>query len=132
MARKPRGDELLHLGRHVDLHPPGHLADDPQPGGIVRRLDAANQAAGQPRGQLRPEFGQFGRRAVGGEDELPPFAQERVDRVQQFDLRGPLAHEELQVVEDQHPDAAVLAAEAGQSAAAQASRKWLVNCSAER
>ena len=101
------------------LHPPGHLADDAQPGGVVGRLDAANQPAGQPRGQLRPQLGQLGRRAVGGEDQLPPFAQKRVDRVQQFDLRGPLADEELQVVDDQQPDAAVLAAEAGQAAAAQ-------------
>ena len=68
----------------------------------------------EPRGQLRPQLGQFGRRAVGGEDQLPALAEERVDGVEQLDLGGPLADEELQVVDHQQPDAAVLAAEAGQ------------------
>ena len=66
-----------------------------------------------------PNSGSSARRTVGGEDKLPPLLQERVDRVQQFDLRGPLAHEKLQIVEHEHADAAVLAAEAGQAAAAQ-------------
>ena len=102
----------------MELHPPGHLRDDAQPGGVVGRLDRANQPAGQPRGQLRPQLGKLGRRTVGRENQLPPLAEERVDGVEQFDLRGPLADEELQVVDHQQPDAAVLAAEAGQAAAA--------------
>ena len=69
------------------------------------------------------KLGQFGRRAIGGKDQLPALAQQRVDRVQQFDLGGPLAGEELQVVEDQQLDAAILAAEVGQAAAAQGLEK---------
>ena len=91
----------------------------PKPGGVVGRLDAADQPAGEPRDQLRPQLRQFGRRTVGGEDKLPAFAQERVDRVQQLDLRGPLAHEELQIVEHEHSNAAIFPPEAGQTAAAQ-------------
>ena len=109
--------------RELQLHPPRQLADDAQPRGIVGRIDAADHSAGQSRGQFRPQFGQFGRRAVGGEHQLPAFAHQRVDRVQQFDLRGPLADEKLQIVENQQAHAAILAAETRQAAAAQGFEK---------
>ena len=75
------GDETrVHLVRQLHLEPLGHLLDDPQSRGEIGRLDAAHQPAGEPRDQLGPQLRQIGRRAVGGEDKLPSFSQERVDR----------------------------------------------------
>ena len=47
------------------------------------------------------------------------FAQQRIHRVLQLDQRGPLAQEELHVVDQQQIDVPILVAEAGQTAAAQ-------------
>ena len=95
------------------------LRHDPQPRGVIGRLDAADHAAGQPGDQFGHEVAQFGRRPIGGEDQLPAVAQQRVDRVHQLDLGRPLAGQELQVVEDQHVHAAILAAKDRQAAAPQ-------------
>ncbi len=119
VVREFCGDVFPGVLRDLQLHPPRQLPDDSQPRGVVGRIDAADHAAGQPRRQFRPQFGQFDRRTVGGEHQLPMFAHQRVDRVQQFDLRRPFADHELQIVENQQAHAAVLAAETRQAAAAQ-------------
>ena len=51
--------------------------------------------------------------------QLPPVPQQGVHRVLQLDQRGPLAAEEMQIVDQQQLDIAVLAAEVGQAAALQ-------------
>ena len=62
---------------------------------------------------------QLDRRPIGGEDQLPALAEQGVDGVHQFDLRGPLSDQELQIVEDQHAHATILAAKDRHSAAPQ-------------
>ena len=79
-----------------------------------------------------PKLGEFGGRPIGGEDQLPPFAQQGVDRVQQFDLGRPLADQELQVVEDQQATPRYLRRKLGRPLPRRASRNRVVNCSAER
>ena len=83
-------------------------------------------------GHFRTQRVQRGRRTIRREDQLPALAQQAVDRVQQFDQRGPLAGEKLDVVQNQQLDAAILAAKTGHAVPRKASRKRLVNCSADR
>ncbi len=113
------GDELLHVLRQAQGKPPRHLPHNAQPRGIIGGFDQADHAALEPRRQLRPQFGQIGRRAIRGEHQLPALAQQFVDGVQQLDLRGALSDQEMQIVQQQQLHAAVLAAEIGKPAAAQ-------------
>ena len=114
-----RGDIFLHVLGHGDARSASHLGDNRQASCVVGRFQRSGHAAGKPRSQLGSPVGKPGRRAIHGEHQLPPFSQGFVDRIQQLHLGRSLAGEELQVVDDQQIDAAVLAAEAGQTAATQ-------------
>ena len=68
---------------------------------------------------LGPKFREFCRGPIGSKDHLAAFAHQGVDRVEELDLRGPFAAEELKVVDQQELDATVLLAETGQPASPQ-------------
>ena len=77
----------------------------------IRRLDVGDQAPLEPRSQPLFERGNLVRRAVAADDDLLLRVVERVERVEELGLRAFLAGEELDVVDQQHVDAAIALAE---------------------
>ena len=76
----------------------------------VRRADVDDQSAGEARDQPLVDVGDLGRRPIARHDDLPPVARQRVEDAQQLALRLRCAGEELDVVDQQHADAACSAA----------------------
>ena len=100
-------------------HAPRRVRGNAQSGFVLGRVDTANHARLEPADQLGPQVGQFVRGSVGGENDLPPVAAQCVDRVEQLQLGVAFAREELEVVDQQQDQAAILLAERRQPAAAQ-------------
>ena len=105
------GEPGEHVVGNRQCHSTGDLLQDAQAGCKIGGLERADQAAGEPGDDLGAEAAQLGERAVSREDQLLAAAEERVDRVDQFDERRLLAAEELHVVDQQHFDVADFAAE---------------------
>ena len=87
----------------------GAIAQDRAARLQVRWLDARDQARGHARAQLGVESVELDGCAIGAEHHRSAGREQVVERVEQLDLRGLLAGQELHVLEDQHVGAAPVA-----------------------
>ena len=77
----------------------------------IRRLDVGDQAPLESRAQPLLELRDLVRRAVAADDDLLLRVVERVEGVEELGLGAFLAGQELDVVDEQHVDAAIALAE---------------------
>ena len=104
----PLGDQVDRLGVHaVDAVLLHALAQDRAAGGEVGRADLGDEAGGEPLAQAVLERVEVARQAVGREHELRAGAVQLVEGVEELLLGADLALEELDVVDEQHVDAAI-------------------------
>ena len=93
----------------------GLLAQDRDLGLDVGRLDVGDQAPFEAGVQAFLDGGDLARGAVGADDDLLLRVVERVEDVEELLLGAVLAGDELDVVDEQDVDRAVLLAEGGQA-----------------
>ena len=108
------GDGAGQIGQHLLRHLEGRMMGA---GGCDARLENAvaqlfaerghldHEAAGQPRADAVIEAFEIGRRTVGRDHDLAAGIDQRVQRVTELGLRR-LALQELEIVDDEHVDAA--------------------------
>ena len=92
------GEEFEHLHRHRDPDALGLGLEDAEAQLVGRGMDVGDEAHRQAAEQARLHPVQRLRGAVGGEDQPLAFGQQRIDRVEQLFLRGGLANDELDIV----------------------------------
>ena len=98
----------------------GRLAGNDGPARLeVGRLHAADDAGDKARDQLFAQFGEEPRMTVGAQHDLAVARFKLANRVQELFLDHALAVEEIDVIHDEHVDAAKPLAKAGQRAVAQ-------------
>lgn len=113
------GNQLSHVVGQLHFQPSCKMVRQTETRWSIGQFHLANHAACQASGQFGPQLDQVCRRSVGGERQLGTVADQRIDRVQQFDECGPFAGEKLQIVDHQQIDSPVLAAKVRQAVAAQ-------------
>jgi hypothetical protein len=88
-----RGEQLETRVGHA--HPPsrGALAQDREPRLAPGRRDACDQPRSHARGELGVELVELGRRAIRGQHHRAPVRHQVIERVEQLDLRRPLARQ---------------------------------------
>ena len=104
------GDEGEHRrgdieARMVGAGGRGPALQDFQPQFLLERAHLDDQPAGKPRADAVVEAFQVARRTVGRDHNLPAAVDQRIERVAELGLRG-FSLQELQIVDDQHIDAA--------------------------
>src|SRR5690606_20316611 len=111
VAGNPLGDVVDDVVGHGELFQLRLLAEDGDPRLQIRRLVGGYQAPLETRPQaFLQRLDLFGG-TVAGDDDLPARLVQGVERVEELFLRGLLAGQELDVVDQQHVDAAVPVAE---------------------
>ena len=105
------GDGLEDLVRHLAAGALGLGAQDGDAGLQVGRLDIDDQAPLEARAQAFLQGHHGLGRAVGGDDDLLVLPVQGVEGVEELLLGRFLAGDELDVVDQQHVDAAVVVAE---------------------
>ena len=83
------------------------LAQDREPRGGVGRADVGDEAGLEALAQALLEGAEVARQAVRGQDDLRARLVQRVEGVEELLLGAGLGLEELDVVDEQHVDAAV-------------------------
>ena len=97
------GDPLEHLGLgDLEALPLDLLAQDGDARLEVGPADVDDDALAEARAQPLLQFLQLARRPVAGDHDLLAGLVERVERVEELDLRLLLLDEELDVVDEQH------------------------------
>jgi hypothetical protein len=81
----------------------------------IHRFDRTDHAPREPRMEVIAEPIELMQSAVGNQNDLAGFTQQHIDRVAQFDQRAGFPQTELNIVDDQDLDIAVLLAEAGKA-----------------
>ena len=101
------GEEIDHIARNFERGEFGQLGfEDRLPELDIGGLHIRDETHGEARKQARFDPVQRLGRAIGGKDQALALGQERVDRVEQFLLRGGLADDELDIVDEQQIEAA--------------------------
>ena len=108
----PAGDVLQYLGRRVQALLDGLAAQDRDAGLQLGRLDVGQQPPLEPAAQPVLQRDQPLGGTVAGDDDLLAGVVQGVEGVEELLLRAFLVLQELDVVDQQHVDVAVAAAEA--------------------
>ena len=104
----------------------GRLAGDDGPSRLqIGRLHAANDPGDETRHQLFAQFRQEPRMPVRAQDDLALVRFELLDRMEKFLLNDSLAVEEIDVVDDEHVNAAEPLAKAGKGPIPQCLREMV-------
>ena len=80
---------------------------------VIRGLDIDDEAPAEAGAQARLQHGHVPRGLIGGDDDLPAGVAQVVEHVEELELRRFLAADELDIVDQQHVEAAVLFAQGG-------------------
>ncbi len=104
------GDERQHGCRNIEARDDARARrdaalEDLEPQFLFERAHLDHEPAREARTHAVVEAFEIGRRPVGRDHDLTAGVDQRVERVAELDLRR-LALQELQVVDDQHVDAA--------------------------
>ena len=110
------GDELGDLGLEVEATGGGLLAEDGDAGLEAGGLDGSDHAPLEAGDEAFLKLGDLGSRAVAREDHLLMVVMQLVEGVEELVLRGFLASEEMDVVDQEQVEFAVTAAERGDAA----------------
>ena len=105
------GDELEHVGRHREAVVGGLLAQDRDARLQLGRRDVGREAPLEPVAEPFLERLEVLRRTVRGHDDLLVLVVQGVERMEELFLRRLLALDELDVVDQEDVDLAVLALE---------------------